>query len=150
MYILYMLLLLHIKIYFSVIWIFYMSIKFREELLMIRGSSVSRFLNNREIKDPQTNRYICRLYGFTRSKCWLASPQLPACRRLLFPLSASNKGNRRGLHAGNPAGKTSWGSFVTHSFLYNECVTNELQRTSAGRLSAGRRPRKSCDLHMTG
>ena len=58
MYILYMLLLLHIKIYFSVIWIFYMSIKFREDLLMIRGSSVSRFLNNREIKDPQTNRYI--------------------------------------------------------------------------------------------
>lgn len=38
---------------------------------MIRGSSISRFLNNREIKDPQTNRYICRLYGFTRSKCWL-------------------------------------------------------------------------------
>ena len=26
-----------------------------------------------------------------------------------------------------------WGSFVTHSFL-NECVTNEPQRTSAGRL----------------
>ena len=25
---------------------------------MIRGSSISRFLNNREIKDPQTNRYI--------------------------------------------------------------------------------------------
>ena len=79
---------------------------------MIRGSSVSRFLNNREIKDPQTNRYICRLYGFTRSKCWL------------------------------------WGTFVTHSFLPNECVTNEPQRTSAGRPSAGQRPRKSCDLHM--
>ena len=62
---------------------------------MIGGSSISRFLNNREIKDPQTNRYICRLYGFTRSKCWLASPQLPACRRLLFPLSASNKGISR-------------------------------------------------------
>ena len=27
-----------------------------------------------------------------------------------------------------------WGSFVTHSFGRNECVTNELQRTSAGRL----------------
>ena len=32
-----------------------------------------------------------------------------------------------------------WGSFVTHSFLMNvfisnECVTNEPQRTSAGRL----------------
>ena len=79
---------------------------------MIRGSSVSRFLNNREIKDPQTNRYICRLYGFTKSKCWL------------------------------------WGTFVTHSFLPNECVTNEPQRTSAGRLSASQRPRKSCDLHM--
>ena len=81
---------------------------------MIRGSSISRFLNNREIKDPQTNRYICRLYGFTRSKCWLASPQLPACRRLLFPLSACNKGNRRGLHAGNPADVLG---FVRHAFI---------------------------------
>ena len=42
---------------------------------MIHRSSISRFLNNREIKDPQTNRYICRLHGFTTSKCWLASPQ---------------------------------------------------------------------------
>ena len=34
-----------------------------------------------------------------------------------------------------------WGSFVTHSFLRgrNDCVTNEPQRTSAGRLSQ-RRP----------
>ena len=37
-----------------------------------------------------------------------------------------------------------WGSFVTHSFLpngpwgRNECVTNEPQRTSAGRLFARR------------
>ena len=101
---------------------------------MIHRSSISRFLNNREIKDPQTtryicrftilnnreikdpqtNRYICRLYGFTRSKCWLASPQLPACRRLLFPLSACNKGNRRGLHAGNPADVLG---FVRHAFI---------------------------------
>ena len=44
---------------------------------MIYRSSISRFLNNREIKDPQTNRYICRLYGFTRSKCWLASRRRP-------------------------------------------------------------------------
>ena len=27
-----------------------------------------------------------------------------------------------------------WDSFVTHSFLSNECVTKEPQRTSAGRL----------------
>ena len=71
---------------------------------MIRGSSISLFLNNREIKDP------------------LAS--LPA--------------------------DVPWGSFVTHSFLSNECVTNEPQRTSAGRLSAGQSARKSCDLHMIG
>ena len=37
-------------------------------------------------------------------------------------------------------GDVLWGSFVTHSFLphgpwgRNECVTNEPQRTSAGRL----------------
>ena len=40
---------------------------------------------------------------------------------------------RRSLHA-----DVLWGSFVTHSFLppwgRNECVTNEPQRTSAGRL----------------
>ena len=29
--------------------------------------------------------------------------RLPACRRLLFPFSACNKGNRRRLHAGNMA-----------------------------------------------
>ena len=37
MYILYMLLLLHNKIYFSVIWIFYMSIKFREDFSWFVG-----------------------------------------------------------------------------------------------------------------
>ena len=32
-------------------------------------------------------------------------PELPACRRLLFPLLHAEKGNRRRLHAGNPRGE---------------------------------------------
>ena len=72
MYILYMLLLLHIKIYFSVIWIFYMSIKFREDLLMIREISVlalgyvrHAFISPQWMRDERTPKDVCG-----EAKCW--------------------------------------------------------------------------------
>ena len=80
-----------------------------------------------------------------RHTCFRA-PKFPVPLPLLTPATQVNifavTTGKGFSHAVSLPADVPWGSFVTHSFLphgwgRNECVTNEPQRTSAGRLRRG-------------
>ena len=73
---------------------------FLQQPLRFSLDALSLNNNHKFIETP--GRYRCRAKYTSMSIVLLAYWNLPACRRLLFPLlHAGNKGNGRRLHAGN-------------------------------------------------